>query len=142
MGAIKKVILGCLILSWLCFLWSNVVEIREIYNEEFQNVVQTELIYDQNYQHYCVEFDGVKKEVESFSEPKNDKIKENYRVMADKKDVICFKYCDEFRVYPKEEYDDNLKVKLCADEMGWPICKLTLYTFICWFIGLSVYKTD
>ena len=142
MGTFKKVILGCIFLSWLCFLGANVVEIREIYNEEFQNVVQTELIYDQNYQHYCVEFDGVKKGVESFSEPKNDKIKENYRVMADKKDVVCFKYCDKFRVYPKDEFDDNLKVELCADEMGRPMWELVLFTFMCCFIGLWTYKTD
>lgn len=127
-------------LAWLVSSWGNVEKISDVYSEEFQNVTQTELVYDQDYQHYYVEFNEVKRKVDAFSEPKNCEVSGNHRIMADGKDVVCFEYCDELRIYPKEEFDDHLKVELCADEMGLPICNLMAWTAIYLLLGVLIYK--
>ena len=138
----KKFFIFCFAIAWLLEVCVNVIGISDVSREEFQNVTYTELMYNQDYQHYCVEYEEVKKEIKDFSEPQNSKIKENYRIMADKKDVVCFKYCDKFRIYPKEEFDEYLKVELCADEVGRLILKLIFWTVIYGFLGYFVYKMD
>ena len=126
---------------WLVATYINVGEIANVSGKTFRNVTRTELVYDQNYQHYYVEIDGVRKVIDSFSEPRNSEVSENHRVMADGKDVVCFKYYDdELRVYPKEEFDIRLKAELYEDKMVRPIFKLMVWTLVCCFLVLYVYK--
>ena len=122
----------------------NVKELVSAYQEDLQGVTHTQLIFDEDAQKYSVEYDGAKREVAGFSRPAIFRVNEAERVMFPGKEVVCFKYHNDFWVYPKSQFEgSNIKLWVWAialyQEMFGVVLWGTLLIFCICIIGYFIY---
>ena len=145
MKKILEIIMSTIVFMIIVFGFSfNVKEVVSAYQEDLQGVTHTQLIFDEDAQKYSVEYDGAKREVAGFSRSAIFHVNEAERVMFPGKDVVCFKYCDDFWVYPKSQFEgNNIKLQAwlvvqTAEMIGVLIFGCLLIFCIC-MIGYFIY---